>query len=378
MPRSSKISVFEIIADSSLTGAPRHLLTLLSGINRYKFVVSVIVPEGDLVKELKKLKVPVFTVPMKGRADLAAISAISRILKKYEPDIVHTHGQRAGVLGRLATSDLKMRRIHTEHTYTSNLKLDNPVLHWTHINAMRVLAMWTNKTIAVSDAVRAYLTSAGISKPEKVVTIHNGIAPLKRKPSADEIKRFRANENVRSSEILIGTIGSFNRQKDTATLVKAFGTVHHKWANTKLLLIGKGELKRNLEQLVAKLDLKDSVHFAGTMDDVTVALASLDLFVLPSRSEAFGLTLLEAMQANVPIIASKVGGIPEIIHHGYNGLLVEHDDPKQLSAAMLKLLNDKKLQKKFTSHYPETLKNFSATKMVQATESVYEELVNKK
>lgn len=377
MPRSHKISVFEIIADSSLTGAPRHLLTLLSGINRYKFVVSVIAPEGDLVKELKKLKVPVFTVPMKGKADLASTSAINKILRKYEPDIVHTHGQRAGLVGRLAARDLKVYRVHTEHTYTSNFKLDNPVLHWTHINAMKALDHWTHKTIAVSDAVRAFLTSAGITKPDKVVTIHNGIVPLKKKPAADAVKRFRADQNVRPSEILIGTIGSFNRQKDTATLIKAFAAVHQKWPNTKLMLVGKGGLKRDLEQLVDKLGLESAVNFAGTMNDVSVALASLNLFVLPSRSEAFGLTLLEAMQANVPIIASKVGGIPEIIHHGYNGMLVEHGDAKQLSAAILKLLNDKKMQKKFTSHYPETLKNFAAAKMIKANEAIYEAALKK-
>ncbi|MEZ4210152.1 MAG: glycosyltransferase family 4 protein [Patescibacteria group bacterium] len=371
MPRTSKISVFEIIADSSLTGAPRHLLALLSHIDRSQFVVSVILPEGDLVDELKKLKVPVFTVPMQGMTDLSASSAIHKLLQKYEPDIVHTHGQRAGLLGRVASRGLSLINIHTEHTYTDNFKLNNPVLHWTHLRAMKVLDRLTNHTIAVSDSVRTFLVSSGITKPDKVSIIHNGIDSLKSKPSEVAIKKYRASLDVSPRDLLVGTIGSLNKQKDTDVLIKAFANMHTKWPNTKLLIIGKGERLRELQNLVKKLDIKDSVRFAGALADVNTALFSMDLFILPSRSEAFGISILEAMRAQVPIIASRVGGIPEIITDNYNGLLFESGNVKNLSATMLKLLNDKKLQKKIVSHYAETLRKFSAKNMAKEVEEIY-------
>jgi glycosyltransferase involved in cell wall biosynthesis len=371
MPRLSKISIFEIIADSSITGAPRHLLTLLSGIDRKKFVVSVILPEGELVKELKALKVPVFTIPMRGRTDINATNAIAKILKKYEPDIIHTHGQRAGLIGRIASRGLPIKRVHTEHTYTSQFKLDNPVLHWTHLRAMRSLDRFTDKTIAVSEAVRKFLIESKISKPDKVVTIYNGAGKTSTKNLPDQAKQFRMEHGLIARDVVVGSIGSFNKQKDTATLIKAFAQMSKKWPQLKLMLIGKGELQRELEHLAKKLNIHNQVIFAGTINHPDVALAAMNIFVLSSRSEAFGITLLEAMRANLPIVATKVGGIPEIISNNYNGLLVEPGDSHKLAAAMMKLLNDKKLQRKLVSHYPETLKKFSADKMVKATEKVY-------
>lgn len=376
MPKSYKTSVFEIIADSSLTGAPRHLLTLLSGIDRNKFVVSVILPEGELVSELKKIKIPVFTVPMKGKSDLVASSSIKKIIKKYEPDIIHTHGQRAGLLGRLAVRDLPVTRIHTEHTYTSNFKLDNSLLHWSHLRAMAMLDRWTHKTIAVSNAVKTFLISAGITKADKVLTIYNGIESQISKISAQQIKEFKSQFGLTSSDLVIGTVGSLNKHKDTATLIRAFSTMIKKWPHLKLLLIGRGELQPQLKNLVKKLGISERVIFAGSMKDIDTAMSVFNIFILPSRSEAFGLTILEAMRANIPVIASRVGGIPEIITHNYNGMLVEHGDPKKLASAIMKLLNDKKLQKKFISHYSETLKKFSARSMIKQTEELYHSLTH--
>jgi len=378
MPRTSKISVFEIIADSSLSGAPRHLLALLSHIDRTKFVVTVILPEGELVDELKKLKVPVFTVPMQGSTDLASTSAIRKLLIKYEPDIVHTHGQRAGHLGRMAAHQLPIIKIHTEHTYTGNFKLNNPIWHWTHLRAMNTLDRFTNHTIAVSDSVKTFLVSAGVSKPDKVTVIHNGIDSLRSKPTDTAIKKYRASLDVSPRDLLVGTIGSLNKQKDTDVLIKAFAAMHAKWPNTELLIIGKGERLRELQRLSKKQGVEDSVIFAGAMADVNTALFSMDLFVLPSRSEAFGISILEAMRASVPVIASRVGGIPEIITDNYNGLLFESGNVKSLSATMLKLLNDKRLQKKIVSHYPETLRKFSAKNMTKQVEEIYRESLVKK
>lgn len=377
MPRTPKISIIEIIADSSLTGAPRHLLTLLSGINRRKFIVSVIAPEGPLTKQLKALKVPVFTVPMQGRSDLPAIAAIKKIVAKYEPDIVHTHGHRAGMIGRLATRFLPVTRLHTEHSYTGDSQPGGSLQQWSRLRAKQLLGSFTHHTIAVSDGLKTFLTTSQIAKPSKVTTIFNGIAPLKKKPTTTQVKQFRASHDISARDNLIGTVGTFNKQKDTHTLIRAFAQIVKKHPATKLMLIGTGELERDLKQLVEKLGIADRVIFTGFMQDITTALHAMQLFVLPSKSEAFGISILEAMQAGVPVIASKVGGIPEIITHNLSGLLVEHGDTKKLAAAMSKLINDKQLQKKITSHYPQILKKFSAANMVKQTESLFTNLADR-
>lgn len=367
----STLSIFEIIADSSLTGAPRHLLTLLSGINRHKFVVSVICPPGPLVAKIKELKIPVFQVPMSGRADLNAINAVTRLLKKYDPDIIHTHGQRAGFVGRMAAKDLPIKKVHTEHTYTQEFRLYNPLLHWSHLRAMRVLDRWTDKTIAVSNAVKKFLLDARLTRPDKLVMIYNGVNSKSAKVPEVEIEKFREQFNLHSSDIVIGTVGSFNPAKDIITLIRAFTRIAAKWPNAKLILIGSGPLKGAMVRLVKKSKLEDRVVFAGTVENILPAMKTFNVFVLPSLSEAFGITLLEAMKAEVPIVASQVGGIPEIITSKLNGILVEPREPKKLAAAILNLVNDKKLQRKLVGNYPATLSKFTADKMVAQTEAVY-------
>lgn len=373
--KKSSLSVFEIIADSSLTGAPRHLLTLLSGINRHKFVVSVICPPGPLVTEIKKLKFPVFQVPMSGRADINAVNAVKKLLRKYDPDIVHTHGQRAGLIGRLAARDLPIKKVHTEHTYTYQFRLANPLLHWGHLNATKVLDRWTDQVIAVSNAVKKFMIETQLTKPNKVITIYNGISPKSAKIAEPDVEKFRHKFGLTKTDIVIGTVGSLNPAKDTATLVQAFARVADKWLKAKLVIIGTGPLKRELTNLVKKLKLEDKVIFAGVVDDILPALNAFNLFVLPSLSEAFGLTLLEAMKAEVPIVASRVGGIPEIITNKLNGILVEPKQPKKLAAAILNLINDKRLQRKLVGNYPTTLKKFSDSTMVRAVEQIYSRLI---
>ncbi len=369
------LSIFEIIADSSLTGAPRHLLTLLEGIDRHKFVVSVICPPGPLVAEIKKLKFPVFQIPMSGRADMNAINAVTKILKKYDPDIIHTHGQRAGLVGRMAAKNLPIKKVHTEHTYTQEFRLGNPLLYWGHLRAMRALDRWTDKVIAVSNAVKKFMIEARIAKPDKIVMIYNGINPKGAKIAEADIEKFRQKFGLEKTDIVIGTVGSFNPAKDTTTLIHAFSRIVAKWPKSKLVLIGAGPLKRDLTNLVKKLKVEDRVVFAGTIDNILPAMKTFNLFVLPSLSEAFGITLLEAMRAEVPIVASRVGGIPEIITNNLNGILVEPRQPKKLSAAILNLINDKRLQRKLVGNYPQALQKFTADKMVKQTESVYSSLL---
>lgn len=373
--KKSSLSVFEIIADSTLTGAPRHLLTLLAGINRHKFVVSVVCPPGPLVDELKKLAVPTFQVPMSGRADMNAVNAVARLLKKYDPDIVHTHGQRAGLIGRMAARDLPIKKLHTEHTYTQEFRLGNPLLHWGHLRAMRTLDRWTDQVIAVSNAVKKFMVDSRLTKPHKVTMIYNGITTKTQNIAEADVNAFREKFNLSKSDIVIGTVGSFNPAKDTATLIHAFSRVAAKWPKAKLVLIGSGPLKHDLEKLVRKLQIEDRVRFIGALDNILPAMKTFGLFVLPSLSEAFGITLLEAMKAEVPIVASRVGGIPEIITNKLNGILVEPKQPKKLAAAILNLINDRKLQRKLVGNYAATLKKFSADAMVKQTEQVYSSLI---
>lgn len=371
-----KISIVYVIADSSMTGAPRHLLALVGNLDPRDFSVSVILPQGPLAEALNRQRINTFLVPMRSRSDMAAVNAIQKLLIKYDPDILHAHGQRAGLLARLAVKGLPIKVVYTEHTWTKDFKLDNPLLHWAHLRSMRMLDKWTDTTIAVSKAVADFLVSVNITKPDKIKVIYNGIDIVMDRKDEDEVKLLE-KYGLLQKDIVIGTVGSLNMQKDTITLLRAMPRILKKLPNAKLVIVGAGPLQKWLTGLTKKMRIDNSVIFTGMLPKVNAILKTFSIFVLCSRSESFGLSILEAMKAHVPVIATRVGGIPEIITNNRNGILVESCDPKQLAVAIMKLLNDKKLQRKLVMGGDETLHKFTITTMVRETEKLYKQLISK-
>lgn len=373
-----KINLFYVIADSSLTGAPRHLLALIDRLDKKDFTISVILPPGPLADELATRKVSIFLVPMKSRSDIAAMSGIRKLLIKYDPDILHLQGQRAGLLGRWAARKLPIKIVYTEHTRTPQFRLANPALDWAHIRAMQMLDKMTHINIAVSQAVADFLTTVKITTPQKIRVIYNGIDPEPERHIDKSILDIITNYGLKKQDMIIGTIGSLNIQKDTATLIKAMSRINHKMSLAKLVIVGSGPLKYKLQRLTQKLGLANNVIFTGSVKNIAGLLQLFTIFALPSRSEAFGISILEAMKAGVPIVATRVGGIPEIITANQNGMLVEAGDPKALASAIMKLINDKKLQRKFIKAGEDTIKKFSISKMVQATTKIYQDLIKER
>lgn len=373
-----KINLFYVIADSSLTGAPRHLLALIDRLDKKDFTISVILPPGPLADELATRKVSIFLVPMKSRSDIAAMNGIRKLLIKYDPDILHLQGQRAGLLGRWAARKLPIKIVYTEHTRTPQFRLANPALDWAHIRAMQMLDKMTHINIAVSQAVADFLTTVKITTPQKIRVIYNGIDPEPERHIDKSILDIITNYGLKKQDMIIGTIGSLNIQKDTATLIKAMSRINHKMPLAKLVIVGSGPLKYKLQRLTQKLGLANNVIFTGSVKNIAGLLQLFTIFALPSRSEAFGISILEAMKAGVPIVATRVGGIPEIITTNQNGMLVEAGDPKALASAIMKLINDKKLQRKFIKAGEDSIKKFSISKMVQATTKVYQDLIKER
>jgi len=372
----TKISIVYCIAESTITGAPRHLLSLVGNLDPKDFSVSVILPQGPLADELNKLHINTFLVPMRSRSDMAAVNAIKKLLIKYDPDILHAHGQRAGLLARLAVKDLPIKVVYTEHTWTKDFKLENPLLHWAHIRSMRMLDKLTDINIAVSKAVADFLVSANITKPDKIKIIYNGIELVSDKTDSDEYKLLE-KYGLCKKDVVIGTVGSLNIQKDTVMLLKAMPHILKKLPNAKLVIVGTGPLQKWLQSLAKKLRIDSAVIFTGVLSKIGSILKTFSIFVLCSRSESFGLSILEAMKAHVPVIATRVGGIPEIITNNRNGILVEPGDPKILATAIMKLLNDKKLQRKLVMGGDAALHRFTVTTMVRETEKLYKQLMNK-
>lgn len=362
----TKIRILEIIGDSTLAGAPRHLLSLLENFDYKKFSLFVIAPPGPLAGEIRGLKknIDLETVSMNSKLDLGAIRKIKSQIKKIKPDIIHVHGTRAGSLGRLAAIGFKVPVIYTEHLWTKNYKLPSRLAHRIQLIGLWFLDMFTTLNIAVSQAVKDFMVDNQISRDEKVIVIFNAISPSKKQAKIFEGK-----------EVVIGSVGTLNLQKGMQYLIAAMPQVLKEFPKVRLEIVGEGPFRKNLEKQIKKMKLGGAIHLTGFIKDIEEKLADFDLYVQPSLSESFGLAIIQAMSLGLPVIATNAGGIPEIVTTGKTGILVEPAKPKALADAILKLLRDPKKAKELAKLAAQDVKiKFNLEDMVKETEKVYETL----
>lgn len=327
----AKLKVLEIIGDSTLAGAPRHLLSVLDNIDLKKFSVFVISPAGPLAGEIRSLKrsIDLEIVPMRSKLDLAAIKEIRANIKHIKPDIIHIHGTRAGILARLAVIGLKYPVIYTEHLWTKDYQLHSRVSHQLQLMGLWFLDWFTTLTIAVSEAVKDFIIESQISRPEKVIVIYNGVEPPSKKAKPFSRDQYK-----------IVAIGTLNEQKGMQYLIWAMEKVLKEFPKAELTIIGQGPYKAVLERLIKEAKLSSKIKLTGFVKDVYDELEGADIYVQPSISESFGLAILQAMSMGLPVVATNTGGIPEVVTSGKTGILVRPKDQRALSEAILQLLRD--------------------------------------
>ena len=373
-----KIRVLEIIGDASLFGGAVSFLSLVKGLNKKRFQVFCICPPGPLFLRLKKIpEVESQAVVMRSGFDLQAVKEIRRIVDGFAPDIVHTHGTRGGWLGRLACimeRDYAPQVIYTEHLWTEEYKLDNPLTHFLQLSGLYFLELFTNCTVAVSQAVADFLIRHNICRPEKVVVIYNGV----------KIPKITKRKRAESKEKVIGFVGSLTKRKGVNYLLQAVAELKE---GVRLVLVGDGPEKERLLALTKRLKIDKMVSFEGLVDDPFQYYPTFDIYVQPSLDEAFGIATLEAMASGRPVITSWVGGLVELLGFSLDkiknqgrkkayllapyGFLVPPANPKALAEAMRRLLKDEQLALKLGERAKERAKEFSVERMVSETENLY-------
>lgn len=360
-----KIKILEVIGDSSLAGAPRHLLSVVENLSLDKFEIHAVCPPGPLAGEIRKLRrhVDLEVVPMRQRLDFKAIADIRKVIKQVRPDVIHVHGTRAGVLGRIAAIGFNLPVIYTEHLWTKQYKLQNRFLNLIHYFANWALDIFTTLNIAVSGAVKDFMVTSNISHLDKVKVIYNGI----------EDTHHQAHIFRHETEFLLATVGTLNQQKGMQYLIRAIPQIIKEFPGVQLEIIGDGPYKRILQNEVRKLKLKSFVKFIGFVPDVSQYLTRFDLYVQPSISESFGLAIVQAMSVGLPVVATNAGGIPEVVTEGKSGFLVESADPKALADRILELLRHPSLAKKMGEMGKREAKmKFNIKDMINDLEMTYE------
>ena len=198
-------------------------------------------------------------------------------------------------------------------------------------------------------------------------TIANGI----------DLKRFEITDEYVNNSKYILSIGNFSFNKGFDVLIKAFNMVHCKYQDLKLLIIGEGSGKTECEKIASEFGISDSVKFLGRKEflKIPMFLSGCEIFVLPSRKEAFGMVLLEAMAVGKPIVATSVGGVPEVVKERENAILVEPDSPGNLAEGIIKLIDNPDLIKQFGNKSKEIVKDFTWDKIVDKYIDVYKSLI---
>ncbi len=396
------MKVLHVITDTNIGGAGRYLLYLLPQPAFRGLDIGVACPDGELAGRLDAAGIRRLNISGRDISHSPRLTMeLAALIKEEKPDIVHTHGSLSG---RMAA---RLRRVPVVYTKHGQVRIPNergmlpprpgPFARFLNRIATRVLA---DRVIAVSEGVRRELEESGVS-PAMITAILNGIdiSPYKRRarrPSTRSSARSSARaltqpptepstqsadgqDGTDRRSFLIGTLARLSPPKGIDTMIEAAKIVIASYPSVRFVIAGTGPLETDLSRKVRDLRLEPYVRMPGFVDDVPGFLAGLDLYVLPSDTEGTPLALIEAMAAGLPVVATRVGGVPEVVIDGVTGLLVPPRQPKALAQAIVRLLVDPDLAKSMGASGRERAETvFDAKVTAEKTVEVYRDVLASK
>jgi glycosyltransferase involved in cell wall biosynthesis len=376
-PQSYICHIFKI---TGVSGSENHLLTLASHLDRsrYRLTFCLLVErEPDLsayIAALEAVGVKVARFPIHADLDPLLLWRLVRFLRTRQPDIVHTHLIHGDLYGTLAAGLARVPHVvSTRHN-------DNTFRRWPLFGRLHnSVSKRQDHIITISEHLKRFTVEIEGVNPEKVTPIHYGLAPRQSADSMLAARAMRTELGIPDDALLVGIVARLTEQKGHTHLFAAWQQVMHVLPDAHLLVVGDGPLRDFLQTLAKDRNLTGSITFTGYRSDVPRIMSALDVMVLPSFWEGFGLVLLEAMSAGKPIVASRVSAIPEIVVDGETGLLVPPGDLHSLAQALLKVLQDPERGRRMGRKGRARLeREFGVEKMVCATEHVYDALLDSK
>ena len=367
--QQKKLKILQVTLDLGISGLPKLVVDICKNLNKTIFDVSVFCfkkCEEEFTPELKKNNILVY-IPFRknpNKPDYLNFLKLYRFIERNKFDIIHTHNTAAFIDGVIASKMAGVPVIiHTDHARAFPDKKRYMLAEW-------FLSRFTTKIVAVSEHTRSKLIEYEKLSPSKVIVIPNGIDERKYAVTADHRKKKELG--IEKHYPILGLGVRLIEQKGVEYLLKAMPSILQEFPKTMLLIAGGGPFQQNLQTMSEKLGIAQAVKFLGFRLDMPEILSILDIYVLPSIWEGMPLVILEAMAAKKPIVATKVGGIPEAVIHNHSGLLVPPKDPEALANAILKILKNSNLAASLAENaYNRFLKYFTVKKMVSRYEQLY-------
>ncbi len=340
------MKVLHLITRLDQGGAPWIFLKLLKGLKQQG--VDIVMasgpsrqPEEDPQQFSRRFHIPYHPLPHLRRDiapvhDLLAFFEIIALIRRERPTLLHTHTTKAGVLGRVAGGVTRTRTIHTPHGHLFYGYFEKGKERF-YVLLEQLVARFCARIITISEDERREYLKRGIGDAKKVVTIFNGIN-LQRFPG-DE-KKVRNELQIKRQVPLVGFVGRLEEVKGPHLFVEAVMSIGRTLPQTHFIMAGDGPMK---EELIKKTQGLPHFHFVGHRKDIPDVIAALDLLIIPSLNDGFNLAAVEAMASAKPVIATSVGGLPEVVGEG--GILVKPEDTKALAQETIRLINAPDLRK---------------------------------
>ena len=341
------------------------MLYLLNGLKAKGVKNTLVCPNGSEIGTQTEKAAGVYGIPFAGDLDLTFLPRLWRIISSEKPDIVHVHSRRgADIWGGLAARLTKTPAIITR-------RVDNPELIW----IVRLKYLLYNRVITISDGIRQVLLSEGLN-PENVTLIHSAV-DFSNYGGPAEREWFNREFGLNSKNKLIGTVAQFIPRKGHRLIIEAAPGILEKFPETRFLFFGQGPLKKELQNLCRKSGLENYIYFAGFRTDLERILPCLDILLHPAAMEGLGVSLLQAAASGLPIIGTRAGGIPEIVHDGINGYLTDPGDTEAIVSTVLTLLQDPGKSRSFGEAGRKLVESsFSINAMVDGYLRIYNEINN--
>lgn len=371
-----RLRVLHVIGGGEFGGAERHILNLATAMDPDMVEVSVCCLFAEpFVQVAREAGIKAHSVPMRHKLDFSIVTKIRDLIAGEGIDLVHTHGVRANLVGRVAARMAGVETVVT--TVHSLLGQDYPDLFSRLVNMFieRASRSLTSHFIAVSGGLQEALIKQGISE-DKITVIYNGLNPDLFKSTEATIGKWRQKAGFRQDKLLVAIVGRLHPVKGHGYFLKSAAEILKTRTDVHFLVVGSGPEREKLEEYTEKLGILDHVTFTGFVSDVAELMPDLNLLIVPSLWEGFGLTALEAMALGVPVVATSVGGLPEIVHHGTTGLLVPPADEAGLTRGIAWMLDHRQEALEMSAAAKSVVEEkFTASSMARNTQDLYRLLV---
>jgi len=369
----STIKVLHLISSGGLFGAERVVLNLASKAKGTTSFVGAINnshnPHIEIIEEAKSLDLNTVVFDSKGKFDLRTIGAVKKFIIEHKIDIVHTHNYKSDIIGLMATELTGAKWIATHHGW---VETDKKLKFYEKIDSF--ILKCVQKLVLVSSGMKQSFLRKNI-KEARLEIIDNGI-PIEKFNCQTQNGNTRHLLGIGPEDCAIVIVGRMSFEKGHGVFLKAAFEVVKNIKKVKFIIVGDGALKEELKQKTRDLNLSDCVIFTGIRQDMPAIYAACDILVNSSYSEGLPMTILEAMASGLPVIATDVGAVGEVIKNQKNGILIQAGDDHHLALSMIELARDKEKRRYFAQKaYQDVCARFSDTSMAQKYKKVYEDVL---